>query len=201
MAQIYPQTSSLFSSSSSSSCYITSRRESFTLWLKSLVFHGNGCTVFDSDGNLVYRIDNYGEKCSRQVDLMDLSGNILFSIQQKKMPIFGHWNGYKWNDAKVKKKIPSFQVRKNLNFLKGGICTHVAYLGCDGYYKMRGSSDKSEFKITDTNGIPLAEVKQKQSPSGVNFGDDVLSLVVEPQVDHSLIMALVTVYELINHKL
>ncbi|XP_027084172.1 protein LURP-one-related 11 [Coffea arabica] len=201
MARLYPQPSSSSSSSSSSSCYITSGRESFTLWMKSLVFHGNGCTVFDSDGKLVYRIDNYGQKYSREVDLMDVGGNVLFSIRQKKMPVFGHWDGYRRSDAEVNKRTPSFQVRKLRNVLKGGMRTYVVSGTETSSYQIRGLPDKSAFKITDTNGKAVAEVKQKQSSSGVNFGEDVLSLVVEPQVDHSLVMALVIVYELINHKL
>lgn len=87
MARIYPQTSSSSTSSScSSNCiskYVTTKRETFTLWMKSLVFHGNGCAVFDSKGQLVYRIDNYNKKCSKQVHLMDLQGTILFSLCKK----------------------------------------------------------------------------------------------------------------------
>ncbi|OIT35191.1 putative folate-biopterin transporter 3 [Nicotiana attenuata] len=44
------------------------------------------------------------------------------------------------------------------------------------------------------------QVKQKKSSCAVQFGDDVLSLVVEPHVDHSLVMALVTVYGLIQQR-
>lgn len=70
--------------SSSNSNYVTSRRESFTLWMKSLVFHGKGCTVFDSNGKLVYRIDNYDGKSScKEVDLLDIKGKVLFSLRQK----------------------------------------------------------------------------------------------------------------------
>ncbi|CAI9094010.1 OLC1v1029644C1 [Oldenlandia corymbosa var. corymbosa] len=202
MAEIYVKTSS--SSSSNNSSYITSRRESFTLWMKSLMFHQKGCTVYDSNGNLVYRIDNYGQKCTREVDLMDVGGNVLFSIQQiKKIPFLGHWDVSKWNgNGKVMKKIPSFQVKKYGKDLN----TYVVSLLHDGdeaccYLIQGGASEKSAFRISDIKGIPIAEVKQKQSSSGVNFGEDVLSLVVEPQVDHSLVMALVTVYELINRKL
>lgn len=42
---------------------------------------------------------------------------------------------------------------------------------------------------------------RKKTASGVFLGDDVLNLVIEPQVDHSLIMALVTVYALLCHKI
>lgn len=45
------------------------------------------------------------------------------------------------------------------------------------------------------------QVTQKQTCKGVELGEDVLKLVVEPKVDHSLIMALVTVYGLINNTL
>lgn len=86
MARIYPQSPSSSSSSSppsSPSSYMTSKRETFTVWMKSLVYHGNGCTVFDSNGEIVYRIDNYNTKCSREVHLMDLHGRVLFSIRQK----------------------------------------------------------------------------------------------------------------------
>ena len=66
----------------SDSC-ITSRRETFTLWMKSLVIQGNGYTVFNSDGEIVYRIDNYDKKRSSEVYLMDLQGKVLFTILQR----------------------------------------------------------------------------------------------------------------------
>lgn len=43
------------------------------------------------------------------------------------------------------------------------------------------------------------QVKRKQTASGVALGEDVLTLVVEPNVDHLLIMGLVVVCGLINH--
>ncbi|VAH42411.1 unnamed protein product [Triticum turgidum subsp. durum] len=55
----------------------------FTLWLKSLVLNGRGCTVYDSDGHIVYRVDNYGSKCSDNVCLMDLRGNVVVNIHKK----------------------------------------------------------------------------------------------------------------------
>ncbi|MCD7448582.1 hypothetical protein HAX54_044528 [Datura stramonium] len=60
---------------------------------------------------------------------------------------------------------------------------------------------KLGFKIVNKENLLIAEVKQKQSSSEVQFGDDVLSLVVEAHVDHSFVMALVTVYGLIRHML
>lgn len=81
MSKVYPKTPSPSSSSSSSS--MTSKRETFTVWMKSLVLHGSGCTVFDTNGEIVYRIDNYEKNRSNEVYLMDLKGNVLFSIRRK----------------------------------------------------------------------------------------------------------------------
>lgn len=87
MAKICPelllQQSSPSSSSSSPSPFIKSIRETFTIWMKSLIFHGNGCTIFNSKGEIVFRVDNYQERNSNEVFLMDLSGQVLFSIKKE----------------------------------------------------------------------------------------------------------------------
>ncbi|KAA8522387.1 hypothetical protein F0562_013252 [Nyssa sinensis] len=196
MARVYPCT--LTSPSSSSG------RETFTIWMKSLVFHGNGCTVYNSNGEIVYRIDNYDNKCSNEVYLMDLRGKVLCTILRKKLWAFGNWDGYKSNGPQVKNEKPWFKVRKNGKFLKRDSACQVT-VGCNeaqtSCYRIEGIVHKSEFKIIDSERGVVAEVKQKQSSSGLGLGEDVLSLVMEPHVDHSLIMALVTVYGLIGHKL
>lgn len=79
-------------------------------------------------------------------------------------------------------------------------------VGCDeaqsgSCYKIGGLAGKSEFNITDGEGRVVAEVKRKQSDCGVVLGEDVLSLKVEPMVDHSFVMALVAVYGLLTHRM
>lgn len=89
MGKIHPENiSSPSSSSSCSSPYVTSNKEIFTIWMKSLVFHGNGCTVFNSKGELCFRVDNYQERCSNEVFLMDLNGQVLFSIKKEVINYF-----------------------------------------------------------------------------------------------------------------
>ena len=78
MAKVHPK--ALYSSSY---CHFTSRQETFTIWMKSLVLDGKGCTVYDSDGQIVYRVDNYNHKRGEDVHLMDLKGNTLFTILRK----------------------------------------------------------------------------------------------------------------------
>jgi len=56
------------------------RRKVFTVWMKSLVLNGHGCTVYDSDGGIVYRVDNYGSaRCGGGVCLMDLHGTVVLN--------------------------------------------------------------------------------------------------------------------------
>ncbi|KAI7989727.1 Protein LURP-one-related 3 [Camellia lanceoleosa] len=142
---------------------MTSTRETFTIWMKSLVFHGNGCTVFNSNGKIVYRIDNYDKKSSNEVYLMDLQGKVLFSIRRKKLSFLGHWDIYKWSGSKMNKlEKPWYQARTHSNFLGREMACEtkaIIFRCCGG------------------------------------------SLVVEPQTDHSLVMALVTVYGLMTDKI
>ncbi|KAK4843634.1 hypothetical protein QYF36_010877 [Acer negundo] len=195
--------SSFSSSSSSSSSYVTSKREAFTIWMKSLVMHGNGCTVFNENGEIVYRIDNYEKKGSKEVYLMDLYGRILFTL--RKVHFFGQWEGYQGDGTNnLNKEKPSFRVTRN-----GHVTLHYSNNGeAADCYRLEamggGKKSSSEFKIIDsTRGgrRVVAEAKRKQSSSGVVLGDDVFTLMVEPHVDHSLIMALVTVHGLMHHRL
>lgn len=51
--------------------------------MKSLVLNGKGCTVFDSEGHIRYRVDNYNSNSSNEVYLMDFDGRVLFTIIKK----------------------------------------------------------------------------------------------------------------------
>lgn len=68
---------------SSCSLYTSSKREIFTVWMKSLVINGNGCTVYNSEGEVVFRVDNYQTRRSSEVLLMNFYGEVLFSIKRK----------------------------------------------------------------------------------------------------------------------
>uniref|UniRef100_A0A2C9WCT4 Tubby C-terminal domain-containing protein n=1 Tax=Manihot esculenta TaxID=3983 RepID=A0A2C9WCT4_MANES len=202
MGKIHPLPAESSSSSSSSYISLQEQAETFTVWMKSLVMQTNGCTVFNQNGDIVYRVDNYDKKGSREVYLMDLKGTVLFTI--RKLWLFRQWKGYKCDGLTLNSQKPFFQVRKTSAIFKGDMsCEIVVRSGNaqDGCYKLETSAGKSAFKIKDSNGTTVAKATRKQTSSGIVLGDDVLNLVVEPQVDHSFIMALVTVYGLIHHKL
>jgi uncharacterized protein YxjI len=82
MARVHSSPLLLCSSSPGTVCR-SEKRKVFTLWLKSLVLNGRGCTVYDSDGLIVYRVDNYDSRCRDNICLMDLRGNIVVNILKK----------------------------------------------------------------------------------------------------------------------
>jgi hypothetical protein len=43
----------------------------YTVWMKSLVLGGHGCTVYGDDGRVAYRVDNYACSRSREAYVMD----------------------------------------------------------------------------------------------------------------------------------
>ncbi|GMH26593.1 hypothetical protein Nepgr_028436 [Nepenthes gracilis] len=57
--------------------------ETFTVWMKSLVLNGNGFTVYNSRGEIVYRVDNYDTKCKNEVCIMDLKGRVLCTLLKR----------------------------------------------------------------------------------------------------------------------
>ncbi|PHT58057.1 hypothetical protein CQW23_00420 [Capsicum baccatum] len=177
MARVYSNKSNL----SVISSYVSQRREIFTLWMKSLVHHGNGCTVYDSNGQIVYRIDNYNIKRSKEVHLMDSNGKVLFSIRNRKVPVFGHWDGYKWSyDGVTSKEIPWFQVKKIHNVLRGDNESYYnVILGCNSeaicYKIILGTKS---IKIMNHQGRLVAEGRQQLGDNRHSLGSNAMNVLV-----------------------
>ncbi|KAH6769056.1 hypothetical protein C2S51_014392, partial [Perilla frutescens var. frutescens] len=182
MAKIYPKKSM---NDGYSDEYASSNREIFTVWMKSLVINSNGCTVFNSEGRIVFRVDNYETKSSRETLLMNFHGEVLFSIKKiKKLLIFRSWEGHQWINSMLHKEGIWFGVKKKCNIFGRGLVFCNVILRCKkvtSYLKILGLERKLALKIMDCEDRVIAEVIRKQTSSGVSLGEDVLSLVVEPQ--------------------
>ncbi|XP_050899802.1 protein LURP-one-related 4-like [Lathyrus oleraceus] len=200
MAKIYPNQESTTSSQSHDDQCLN-KRERYTVWMKSLVLHSNGCTVYDSNGKIVYRVDNYDTKGGREVNLMNLKGNVVCTIK-KRLLAFGCWEGHKYHssnsDSRSDQEQPWFQVKRCLT----GKTACEIKVGSQNLCIERMSIGKSfGFRIVNKDGQIIAEAKQKESSSGIVLSNDVLTLDLEGGTDHSLIMALITVYGLIRGKM
>ncbi|KAK2439032.1 hypothetical protein QL285_023743 [Trifolium repens] len=203
MAKVYPNQVSTTSSESHHQC-LSSKRETLTLWMKSLVLHSNGCTVYDSNGHIVYRVDNYDRKGRREVNLMDQQGNLLCTIK-KRLLALGCWEGHKYcskSNSRSQEQQPWFEVKRCLNLTGKIACEIKAGSKNLCIERMSIGSKSLAFRIVNKlDGKIIAEAKQKQSSSGVVLSNDVLTLDLAAGTDHSLIMALITVYGLICGKM
>uniref|UniRef100_A0ACD5XGB5 Uncharacterized protein n=1 Tax=Avena sativa TaxID=4498 RepID=A0ACD5XGB5_AVESA len=172
-------------------------RQTYTVWMKSLVFNGNGCTVYTADGGVAFRVDNYGCRGGREAFFMDRAGNTLIRIRRKGFGMFRRW----WEVCRVAgeddEATPWFSVRRAE---KGGAAVTM-HGGAGTCFRVDGCcARKSDYRVTG-GGAVVAEVARKQTAAGVVLGEDVLSLTVGPEVDHLLVLGLVVVRGLMNRSL
>ncbi|KAJ0843680.1 putative tubby-like protein [Helianthus annuus] len=170
MAKIHPGKPA----SSSSSC--STERETYTIWMKSLVLNSNGYTAYDSSGEVVFRIDNYDTKCRSEVYLMDLRGNIVCTILRKVILSKSCYYIY----ILLLLIVRTFKLYK---FIK--LQTILQKLLKSGLWDCYNDKDSR---------TPWFSVERKRSSSGVELGEDVLCVTVEPHVDRIFIMALVAIH-------
>uniref|UniRef100_A0A0E0CCK8 Protein LURP-one-related 11 n=1 Tax=Oryza meridionalis TaxID=40149 RepID=A0A0E0CCK8_9ORYZ len=177
----------------------------YTVWMKSLVFNGHGCTVYGSDGRVAFRVDNYGCRASRDVFFMDTAGNTLIAIQTKSFGMLKRWEASRHHDGEEETTTatattPWFRVQRGRG--RGGAMATVTLHGGGGgmAYRIDGCPSKSEYRISrgGGDGEVVAEVARKQTASGVVLGEDVLTLTVGPDADHLLVLGLVVVCGLIS---
>ncbi|KAM0900710.1 hypothetical protein ACQ4PT_020526 [Festuca glaucescens] len=195
MAKIQPLSAAASRSPCSSSDEHQSR-QTYTVWMKSLVFNGNGCTVYTPDGGVAFRVDNYGCRGGREVFFMDRAGNTLIRIRRKGFGMFRRWEVCHVAGDEDE-AMPWFNVRRAE---KGGavVTTHGGAGAC---YMVDGCcTRKSDYRVI-SGGAVVAEVARKQTAAGVVLGEDVLTLTVEPEVDHLLVLGLVVVCGLRNRSL
>ncbi|KAI3892088.1 hypothetical protein MKW92_048148 [Papaver armeniacum] len=167
--------------------------EVLTVWKKSLLFNCNGFTVFDTNGNLVFRVDNYRAGNKTEIFLMDASGKTLLTIRRKKLSLTDNWMVF---DGETSVN-PRFLVKKPVNFLTTKDLAHV--ISCQGnkelLYEIIGSYAQRCVAVYDSEKRLVAEVQRKEAKEGVSYGGDVFKLIVQPELDHAVAMALVILME------
>lgn len=102
-------------------------------------------------------------------------------------------------------KSPNFQVKRNFNIWTKTSTKYKVILGLDGdqpyKYTIMGNNRDSDCKILDKFEEVVAELKRKKTKTGVVLGKDVFTMEIKSSIDHSLIMGLFVVYNLINSKM
>ncbi|KAI3882560.1 hypothetical protein MKX03_019355 [Papaver bracteatum] len=168
--------------------------EVLTVWKKSLLFNCNGFTVFDTKGNLVFRVDNYRAGNKTEIFLMDASGKSLLTIRRKKLSLTDNWMVF---DGETSVN-PRFLVKKPVNFLTTKNLARV--ISCQGnnkelMYEIIGSYAQRCVAVYDNRKRLVAEIRRKEAKAGVTFGGDVFKMIVQPEIDQAVAMALVILME------
>ncbi|KAL4304531.1 hypothetical protein GQ457_10G008210 [Hibiscus cannabinus] len=178
MTKVFPNASFVVSDANSEKPPPAEEREEaiLTVWKKSLLFNCNGFTVFDSKGDLVFRVDNYMEGNKGEILLMDAGGNPLLTIRRKKMSLGDHWFVYE-GETRVN---PRFSVKKSVNILRNKCLAYVNNQRNNIVYEIEGSYAQRNCTVYDDKRRPVAEIKRKEAVGGVAFGTDVFRLIVRP---------------------
>nr|ADE75958.1 unknown [Picea sitchensis] len=181
---------------------VLSSPATFTVWKRSLFFHGNGFTVFASSGNVVFRVEDYSSHVKHKLILMDAAGNVIFTMRHKRLSFNNRWEAFRGDGHGCGK--PVFSVIKSawtlfsskpsarvvLHPRKG----HNTKL-CDYQIKGRSLGERtSSFTVFCGSGEIVAQATRKQATSKIMLGDDVLSLVVQPAIDQTFIMGLLIIF-------
>lgn len=174
-----------------------------TVWKKSLVFNGNGYTVYDSSGNLVFRVDNYAYDAKHQLFLMDAAGNVLLTLLHKRLSLNNRWEAYR-GDRYGSEIEPAFSVIKSVSTLfsrskqSAKVVLNPAKRQnmklCD--YEIDGSLCNRVFSFTvfGPSREIIAQAKRKVATPEIMLGNDVLSLVVQPGIDQAFVMGLLIIF-------
>jgi len=170
-----------------------------TVWKKSLLFNCDGFTVFDNKGNLVFRVDNYVVGSKGEIVLMDASGSSLLTVRRKRLSFGDNWLVFNGETTMN----PRFSAKKHVSLMNSKSIAHVSS-GSSGagsssspkknvIYEIEGSYSQRNVTIYDDKRRRVAEIKRKESVngSGVTFGLDVFRLIVQPDMDTTVAMALV----------
>jgi uncharacterized protein YxjI len=159
-----------------------------TVWRKSLLFNCKGFTVFDSRGNLVYRVDSYASDSRAEVVLMDAAGRPVLTVRRRKLIGLGSDQCLVHPGEEETRLPPLYTVKRRAQYMRSGGAKSMAHVvPCSGGgYEVEGSYLRRCCTVYDERRQTVAEVRPKEA-----VGSDVFRLVVQPGTEVSLAMAVV----------
>ncbi|KAL2334229.1 hypothetical protein Fmac_015442 [Flemingia macrophylla] len=160
-----------------------------TVWKKSLLPNCNGFTVFDTQGNLVFRLDNYSAANKNHLLLMDAAGTPLLTIRRKRPT-----DTWVVLEGEGSSKKPLFTAKKHFH---GNCLARILRDKKEVAYEMEGSYARRCCAFYDGERRKVVETKMKETVAGgVAFGADIFRLIVQPNMDATLAMAFLVLLDL-----
>ncbi|WOH05537.1 hypothetical protein DCAR_0624955 [Daucus carota subsp. sativus] len=177
---------------------IYDKETQLTVHKTCLFFDGDGFTVYDSSGDLVYRVESYAISAREHAEivLMDPLGRCLLTVRRKRPSLHQRWEGFLGERKSGQKAI--FSVRRSSMIGRSSVTVEV-YNSTGDEYEIEGSIAQRCCTIFDGAKTPMAEIKRKvDCTSETVLGKEVFSLFLKPGFDAAFAMALVLVLDQIN---
>ncbi|KAJ4968181.1 hypothetical protein NE237_014882 [Protea cynaroides] len=178
-----------------------------TVWRQSLLFNGNGYTVYnDFDGTLLFRVDNYACNRKQGMFLMDSSGHVLFTICRRssrhrkvllqKLSILERWEAFKGDKEVEPYGLPPKPFMIATKAFSNPSCSITVATG--DKYLIKWSCREGWSKILPAAAaatLPIAQISRKfgTAPESSSLGKDVFTLTMQPMVDQAMVMAMVMI--------
>ncbi|KAF8393184.1 hypothetical protein HHK36_021425 [Tetracentron sinense] len=174
-----------------------------TVLKTSHFFAGDGFSVYDCKGELLFRVESYGPitRDKDELVLMDASGKCLLTVRRKRPSLHQRWEGFLGERSEGQK--PIFSVRRSSIIGRSSMTVDV-YGNPGEEYHIEGSYSQrccTVYYTSHQNALkePVAEIKRKVDAStNVVLGKDVFSLCLKPGFDAAFVMGLVLVLDQIN---
>lgn len=175
-----------------------------TVWKKSLLFScDGGFTVFDSNGDLVFRMDIVND--THNLLLMDAQGKPLLTLRRKLPSLHNRWEGFLGDKFEGQK--PLFTVRRSSILPTSSSPVEVFMMTSTTYFSLITSTVCADYQVEGSfsqrcctiysaaSRKIAAEVKRKCGAQGTMLGKDVFSLCVEPGFDRAFMMGLIVILD------
>ncbi|GLJ37052.1 hypothetical protein SUGI_0750770 [Cryptomeria japonica] len=165
-----------------------------TVWHKSLLFNCKGFAVYNSNGDLVFRVDNYCSNRSREIVLMDAIGNDILLLRHKRFSLGKQWQGFQQDKLifSMKKSASCWCWGKQKKKMLAEV-----YMNGSKYpdFYVEGSFSKRSCTFYNSEGTIITEVRRKQGAPNVLLGADVFTMTVQRGYNLSLSMGYLIVLE------
>ncbi|XP_028786349.1 protein LURP-one-related 5-like [Neltuma alba] len=178
-------------------CYVFKQETHLTVLKTSLFFAGDGFTVYNSHGQLVFRVDSYGPqpRLQDEVVLMDPRGGCLLTVRRKRPSLHQRWEGFRGERMDGDKPIFSAKRSSMIGRSKTTVTVEV-YDGSGEEYQIEGCFSQRSCKIYNAKRKLVAEIRRKVDPTTrVMLGKEVFSLCVKPGFDGAFAMGLILVLD------
>ncbi|KAE9585832.1 hypothetical protein Lal_00009851 [Lupinus albus] len=179
--------------------YVYKEEIHFTVLKTSLFFSGDGFTVYDCKGKLVFRVDSYGPDTTKdELILMDPNGRCILTVRRKRPSLHQRWEGFKGERMDGDKPIFSVKRASIIGRSRTSVTVEV-YDNPGEEYHIEGCFSQRCCTVINAVKEPMAEISRKVDPTTcVMLGKEVFSLSVKPGFDAAFAMGFVLILDQIN---